>query len=103
MRFFNRLFGWTLSTFLVLGAVACAHDTSMSQRASDTVITTKVKTALLADPDVSGLAVNVETLQGQVQLSGFVDTAQQARRAVDIAKRVDDVKDVINKMSVKTN
>jgi len=102
MRFANRYFGWMLAALLVVGAAGCAHDTGIGQTTSDTIITSKVKTALLADPDVSGLAVNVETLRGQVQLSGFVDSAQQARRAVDIASRVDDVKDVINKMTVKT-
>jgi hyperosmotically inducible protein len=50
---------------------------------------------------VSGLAIKVDTLRGQVQLSGFVKSQQQAQRAVNLAERVDGVKDVINKMSVQ--
>jgi hyperosmotically inducible periplasmic protein len=90
-----------LSAVLGLTVVACAHDTSMGQRVDDTTVTAKVKAALLADPDVKGTAVQVETLRGQVQLSGFVDSEAQARRAVDIAQRVEGVDRVINKMSVK--
>ncbi len=90
-----------LSAVLGLTVVACAHDTSVGQKLDDTTVTAKVKAALLADPDVKGTAVQVETLRGQVQLSGFVDSETQARRAVDIAQRVEGVDRVINKMSVK--
>lgn len=90
-----------LSAVLGLTVVACAHDTSMGQRVDDTTVTAKVKAALLADPDVKGTAVQVETLRGQVQLSGFVKSQQQAQRAVSLAQRVDGVKDVINKMTVQ--
>ncbi len=103
MALFNshRFCGLALTAVLALGAVGCAHDTSFGQSVEDTAITTKVKSALLADPDVSGLAISVNTLQGDVQLSGFVDSAAQAKRAVDIASRVDNVDEVVNKMTVR--
>jgi hyperosmotically inducible protein len=101
MTFFKRCLAGLLSAFLVLASVGCAHDTSLGQKVDDTTVTTKVKTALLADPDVSGTAISVETLNGRVQLSGFVDSDAQARRAVDLASRVEGVKGVDNKMSVK--
>ncbi|HEX6362059.1 MAG TPA: BON domain-containing protein [Albitalea sp.] len=100
MTISKRCLAGLLSSVLVLGTVGCAN-TTVGQKIDDTTITTKVKTALLADPDVKGLQVNVDTVDGQVQLSGFVDSAAQARRAVDIASRVDGVKRVENKMSVK--
>jgi osmotically-inducible protein OsmY len=65
------------------------------------VITTKVKTALLADPDVSGLAIEVETFKDVVQLSGFVDTKEQAQKAVEIARNVEGVRSVKNSLIVK--
>lgn len=68
---------------------------------SDTAISTKVKTALLGDPDVKGTNVNVETFRGTVQLSGFVDSPQSAARAADIARRVDGVREVRNALIVK--
>ena len=102
MTFAQRCAAGALTAILALTSAGCAHDTSFGQKFDDTAITTKVKTALLADPDVKGTAVNVETLRGQVQLSGFVDSAGQAQRAIDIARRVDGVGGVINKMTVKT-
>lgn len=100
MTFSKRCLAGLLSGFLVLSSVGCAHDTSLGQKVDDTTVTTKVKTALLADPDVPGTAITVETLNGRVQLSGFVDSAEKARRAVELASRVDGVKGVENKISV---
>ena len=54
----------------------------------DTWITTKVKADLLATEDVSGLALNVETVEGVVSLSGEVDSQAEADRAVAVAKGI---------------
>jgi hyperosmotically inducible protein len=61
-----------------------------------------VKSALLADADVKSSDIKVETRKGEVQLSGFVDSQNQMDRAVTIAKGVAGVKNVDNKMSLKT-
>lgn len=74
---------------------------SAGQYVDSSVITAKVKTALLADPDVSGLAIEVETFKDVVQLSGFVNSKEQARRAVKIARDVDGVREVRDSMIVK--
>lgn len=67
---------------------------------SDTAITAKVKSALLADQSTSGLAIQVETNKGVVQLSGFVDSAAEKERAAEIASGVEGVKDVKNDIRV---
>ena len=67
----------------------------------DTVITTKVKAALLQDPGTAAIAIGVETLIGGVQLSGSVDSVDKKQRAQDIAERVDGVIAVDNALSVK--
>ncbi|GGI53399.1 BON domain-containing protein [Oxalicibacterium solurbis] len=67
----------------------------------DTVITTKVKTALLADSDIKGLDVNVDTSQGVVTLKGEVSNQAQIDRAGKIAGEVADVKSVVNNLSIK--
>ncbi len=67
----------------------------------DSVITTKVKSALLADPTVKGLDSKVETHKRVVQLSGFVDNQAQLDRAIQVARAVEGVNDVENKMTVK--
>jgi osmotically-inducible protein OsmY len=55
----------------------------------DTVITRKVKAALLQDAGTSALAIGVDTLIGGVQVSGSVDSVDQKQRAKEIAERVD--------------
>jgi hyperosmotically inducible periplasmic protein len=71
------------------------------QTVDDASITAKVKSQLLAEPQVSGLNVNVTTYQGQVQLSGYVDSADQRAKAEQIAKNVSGVKSVSNDLIVK--
>ena len=68
----------------------------------DSVVTTKVKSALLGDPDVKGVDIKVETRKGEVQLSGFVETQTQIDRAMDLARGVDGVKHVANNMTLKS-
>ncbi|HVK54078.1 MAG TPA: BON domain-containing protein [Burkholderiales bacterium] len=78
-----------------------ASGSSVGTAVEDSVITTKVKAALLADSEVKGTDINVETQQGVVQLSGVVDNKAQASKAVSLAKNVDGVKSVNNQLNVK--
>ena len=71
------------------------------QYVDDTVITTKVKSALLGDAAVKSFQIKVETHQGVVQLSGFVDTSDQKSAAGKDASAVPNVKDVKNDLIVK--
>lgn len=83
--------------------VSCAHqERTAGQTVDDATITAKVKSQLLADPDVSALNVNVTTFRGQVQLSGYVDNPTQRSKAEQIAKNVSGVKAVSNDLIVKT-
>ncbi len=75
--------------------------TTIGTEIDDTAITTKVKTALLADDYVKGLDIKVETRKGEVQLSGYVDSQEQIDKAVAIAKGIEGVKNVNNEMMVK--
>jgi hypothetical protein len=91
---------------LALGALAggCAStptSDSTGQYVDDTVITTKVKSALLGDDAVKSFAVSVETAKGVVQLSGFVDTSAQRSAAGRDASAVLGVKSVQNNLIVK--
>lgn len=67
----------------------------------DSVITTKVKTALMADADVKSSDIKVETKKGEVQLSGFLNDQIQVDKAVKVASAVEGVKKVDNKLTVK--
>lgn len=74
---------------------------SVGTALDDSVITTKVKSALFADPEIKSFEINVETRKGDVQLSGFVDNQANVDRALDIARRVEGVKNVTNHMTLK--
>jgi hyperosmotically inducible periplasmic protein len=101
----------TLVTILALGGAAalqsgCAGTptrASTGEMIDDTTITTKVKAAFVKDPVVKAMDVKVETFKGAVQLSGFVDSAEQKARAEQIAASVQGVASVRNNISLKTS
>jgi|GEM_PF-157940 len=64
------------------------------QPGTDTWITTKVKSSLLADPDVAGLEIDVDTVNGVVTLNGVVDEQTQVIEATRIAREIEGVTDV---------
>ena len=71
------------------------------QFVDDTVITTKVKSALLGDDAVKSCEIKVETVKGVVQLSGSVDNSDQKSAAGKDAAAVAGVTDVKNNLIVK--
>lgn len=92
------------ASLLVLALVACAPTAKREgagEYVDDALITTKVKAALAADPNVKATEVNVETFKGMVQLSGFVSSKESIQKAIDIARGVGGVKGVKNDMTVK--
>ena len=67
----------------------------------DSVVTTRVKSALLANPEVKSFDIAVVTRKGEVQLSGFVENQSQVDRAVEVARGNEGVVSVINQMTIK--
>ena len=91
-----------LAVGVLSGGCASTRTTdSTGQYVDDTVITTRVKSALLGDETVKSFAISVETFKGVVQLSGFVDKAAQKSAAGDDAASVPGVKNVKNNLIVK--
>lgn len=86
---------------LPTGCAGTATSQSTGEYVDDAAITTKVKTALVRDEVVRAMQVDVTTFKGNVQLSGFVDTAEQKARAEQLARGVDGVSQVTNNLSVK--
>ena len=68
---------------------------------SDAAITGQVKTRLASQKLGTLAKVDVDTRQGVVQLNGTVDSEQTKRRASDVARRVDGVKNVVNNLKVQ--
>lgn len=88
---------------LVVGCAGTQTRASTGQQIDDATITAKVKSQLLADPQVSGLQVNVETFKGQVQLSGYVNSPDERSKAEQIARQVGGVRTVANDLIVKSD
>ncbi len=81
------------------------HERTTGDRMDDTAITAKVKTALLREKGIRSSAIKVETFEGVVQLSGFVNSKWQINRAGEVANGVEGVRrvrnDLIHKPSPK--
>ena len=98
-----------LSTVVITTLTGCNNNESaanppnqtVGQVVDDKTLTASVKTALTTNPDYKFGDVTVDTMNGTVQLSGFVNTSDQKSKAVDIAKGVQGVKDVEDKMTLK--
>lgn len=79
-----------------------AHEKKESKRvASDSVITSKIKAALLKNEGMKSLNISVETQDGVVLLSGFVDSDAQIHQAEKIAAGTAGVKSVKNSLVLK--
>jgi hyperosmotically inducible protein len=68
---------------------------------SDSALTAKVKTALVRESGLKAMDVNVETYNGRVLLSGWVDSEEQRKKALNVARHVDGVIEVRDGMNVK--
>lgn len=93
-----------LILFLAVPIAACAPTPtreSTGEIVDDAAITAKVKAAIFEDPMLKVFQINVSTFRGVVQLSGFVDSAKAADRAVEVAGRVKGVQSVKNSLVVK--
>ncbi len=68
---------------------------------SDSVLTARVKSALLRERGIKSTDVHVESSQGRVLLSGFVDSEEQKQRALRVASRVGGVREVRDGLNVR--
>jgi osmotically-inducible protein OsmY len=84
-----------------LGCASTAKQEGTGEYVDDTVITTKVKTAIFNEPTLKSAEINVETWKGVVQLSGFVSSAANESTAIQVARNVAGVKSVKNDMRLK--
>lgn len=94
-----------LSAIIIAFTVAACAPTAKTEGTGgyidDSVVTTKVKAALLGEKTIRSTQITVTTFKGRVQLSGFVRSQDEARAAVDVAKTVEGVNSVANDLIVK--
>lgn len=102
-RIFKRFY-MLLPALLFLSFVGCASGPKQEgtgEYIDDSVITAKVKAAILKEPSLNVAEINVETFKGTVQLSGFVRDSKDVDKAVEIARNVTGVKSVKNDLRMK--
>ena len=84
-------------------SIKSPSSSSLGEIIDDSILTAKVKAALIQSPDTKAHQITVETKEGVVQLSGFVDNMAAKSAASTVAKSVTGVKEVRNDISVKTS
>ena len=95
---FSALF---LAALLASACAATPKQESTGQYVDDSLITTKVKTAILNEPSLKVSQISVETYKGVVQLAGFVDSSAAGSKAADLAREVKGVSSVKNDTRIR--
>jgi hypothetical protein len=103
-NFVTRVLALFMLIAVIAAFTACAstrtHE-SAGEYVDDSVITTKVKSLLAADDFLKSFQIGVETYQGAVQMSGFVNTQKAVDKASEIVRSVKGVKSIKNNLIVK--
>jgi len=94
-------FFMAVTLMAVVGCASTSKQESTGEYVDDTVITTKVKAAILDEPTLKVFEINVETFKGVVQLSGFVSSQAAVNKAAEVARHVRGVKSVKNDLRLK--
>ena len=90
-----------LATVYAAGCSVPSGQRTVGDVVDDSTITSRVKTRFVEDKIVSANRINVETLKGVVQLSGFATSEAERVRAAEIAAAVPGVKQVQNAITVR--
>src|SRR5512132_434660 len=90
--FLSALLASSMLAPVMTATVACGK--TVGETIDDATITTRVKTALLNDPDVGGLRIDVDTTMGVVTLNGVVKSKDEEAKAIALARKIGGVKDV---------
>ncbi len=101
----SRQFFKSITALLLAVILAACAGTSKQESTGefidDTVLTTRIKAAMVKDPMIRAIDISVESFKGAVQLSGFVKTAAERDQAVKIANDVPGVTQVFNSIQLR--
>ena len=95
----SRWRSWALAMLIAIAMTAACGKT-VSEALDDTTITTRVKTAMLNDPTVGGLRIDVDTFKAVVTLSGRVKSQAEHDQAIALARRVNGVGEVKDALQI---
>ncbi|UOA07760.1 BON domain-containing protein [Methylobacter sp. S3L5C] len=100
IRFLSAFF-LALTLLTAVGCASTQKHEATGEYVDDSIITSKVKAAILNEPGLNSAEINVETFKGIVQLSGFVSSSADINKAVTLTRDVGGVKSVNNDMKLK--
>ena len=86
--------------FMVAAPLTVGCGKTVGETIDDTTITTRVKTAMLNDPQVGGLKIDVDTFKGVVTLSGSVKSQAEHDKAIALARQTSGVAEVKDALQV---
>jgi hypothetical protein len=89
-----------VSVLITSCAMFRSHEAATSAYVGDSAITARVTTALIKDPRIKANEIEVQTSEGRVTLNGLVDSAEMARRALEIARTTPGVRTIDDKLQV---
>jgi len=93
---------WLVTGLLIAGLAGCANTgTKTGAYVDDSWITSKVKSEMVANKEVSARNISVNTTNGVVTLAGTAATAQESNKAAEIARGIKGVKSVENDIHVQ--
>jgi hypothetical protein len=101
MKKYNYWMVILLAVTLIAPLLLTACGKTVGETIDDATITTRVKTALLNDPDVGGLRIDVDTFKGVVTLSGAVKSAAERDKAIALARKINGVVDVKSTLQIQ--
>ena len=103
MKLVNLFGGFFLVILLVsfLGCASTAKQEGTGEYIDDSVITTKVKAAILKEGSLKSAEINVETSKGVVQVKCFGNSQADIDKAVEVTRNIKGVKSVVNSMRLK--
>ncbi|TAK60612.1 MAG: BON domain-containing protein [Methylobacter sp.] len=90
-----------MTLITVTGCASTKTQEATGEYFDDSVITGKINTLMVGDPDLKAREINVDTFKGVVQLSGFVNTRAESEKAAALARSITGVKSVKNNIRLK--
>jgi hyperosmotically inducible periplasmic protein len=99
---FRKAPAWMIALLVILPLLVSACGKTVGETIDDATITTRVKTALLNDPQVAALKIDVDTTKGIVTMSGIVRSRDEEQRAIQIARGMPGVQDVKSTLQLQS-
>jgi hyperosmotically inducible periplasmic protein len=83
------------------GCAVTRGQSTVGEYIDDSTITTQIKSKFVSSKSVDAVAISVETLNGEVQLSGFAKDIQEKANAEEIARGIKGVRSVKNTIEIR--